>query len=157
MAHADPPAPRDLGMDDAAPVARPNAVYLEALGKGGLWGVGYERALSKRFGVGAVVSYAVLDGSQQMYAAVPYLTLRLLGEGHHRWFADAGPELVYLRTPSPVMEWSGASSTGIGGQLSSGYEYRDHFLFRIYGEVVGGAQHNHHVEPWLGMSVGWTF
>jgi hypothetical protein len=159
-AHADPMPPRaetPETMARAGDLQRPNEIYLEAFGKGGVWGLGFERALSARFRIGGVVSYTVLDGAQRLFTFAPYVSMRLLGRGHHRWFADVGPELAYLQTPSPVMEWSGTSSTGLGGEVSSGYEYRDHFLFRIYGEIVGGMQANHHLEPWLGTSVGWTF
>jgi hypothetical protein len=165
-AAADPdPAPADQPRDtgaDTAPAkpdaeARPHEIYLEALGKGNLWGLGYHYSINRRFGLGIVASYSVLDGSQRLVTIAPYGSVRILGEHHHHWFADVGPEYMYLQTPSPVMEWSGTSSQGIGGEVSSGYEYRDHFLFRIYGEVVGGTQRNHNIEPWLGSSVGWTF
>jgi len=143
-----------VGVARANPEAdRPNAIYAEALGKGGAWGVGYDYQLTHRFALGAVVSFAPLDG-QRLYTFAPYFAAYVLGGGHHHWFADAGPLLEYLQTPSPVPEWKGMSSYGIGGQLSTGYEYRDHFLFRIYGEVIDG--HNG-VKPWAGISIGWTF
>lgn len=137
--------------------ARPNVVYVEALGKGGVWGAGYERTLSSRLGIGLVASYFVLDGSQQLVSVVPYGAVRILGRHHHRWFADAGPEYVYLRTPSPVPEWTGTTASGFGGQLSTGYEYRGRVLVRVYAELVAGTRHGHDFAPWGGASFGWTF
>ncbi len=132
---------------------RPNALYAELLGKGGAWGIGYDHELSGRFAVGAVASFSPLDG-QRLYTLSPYLGMTLVGRGHHHWFVDAGPQVERLVTPSPVPEWKGMTSTDFGAEMSSGYEYRDHFLFRIYGEAIAGARG---VEPWVGISIGWTW
>ena len=132
---------------------RPNAIYAEALGKGGAWGIGYDYQLTHRFAVGAVASFSPLDG-QKLYSFAPYVAAYLLGHGHHHWFVAGGPQLEYLVTPSPVPEWKGMTSTGIGAEISTGYEYRDHFLFRLYGELELGKNG---YAPWAGMSIGWTF
>lgn len=144
------PAPAPARADATA---RPNAVYAELFGKGGAWGLGYERHLTNRIAVGAVVSYAPLDGQRKLVAS-PYVEAALVGTGHHRWFADVGPQVIYLQTPSPVPEWTGTSSTGIGAQVATGYEYRDHVLVRAYGEAVVGKGG---LAPWLGLSIGWTW
>jgi hypothetical protein len=142
----------------AALVTRPppaparHAIYLDALGKGGLWAVGYDYQLGPWLGGGAALSFVVLDG-QRVTSVSPYLAIHPLGRDRHRWFVHAGPQLVHVATPSPVPEWSGDSSTGLGAEVSSGYEYRRGLLVRLYGMVAvgrGGA------APWLGASVGWT-
>ena len=137
---------------DAIADERRHAVYVEVLGKGGAWGAGYDWAISPRLAIGTVASFAPLDG-QRVYSLSPYLSVVPLGRGVHRWFIDVGPQLVHLSTPSPVPEWNGMSSSGIGAQASSGYERRGHVLLRFYGQVVAGRNG---AAPWLGASLGWT-
>jgi hypothetical protein len=132
---------------------RPHALYLEVLGKGGLWGLGYDYTLHPRVAVGATASFYVLD-AEQVFSLSPYLQAYLLGVSrHHRWFVQVGPQLAHLYTPSPVPEWPGTSATGIGGVLCSGYEYRARILVRVYamGTVGKGGY-----APWMGISLGWT-
>lgn len=127
-----------------------HAIYGEVLGKGGLWGAGYDFQLTTRFAVGAVGSYYVLGGDQ--YATLsPYLAAYPLGAGRHRWFVQAGPQLLHRKTPSPVPEWDGMSSTSFAAEVSSGYEYRNELLLRVYGMAAVGDR----FAPWLGASVGW--
>ncbi len=138
-----PPAPR-------AP--RRHALYVELFGKGGLWGLGYDYLVRPRFAIGGTVSYFAIDG-EHVASISPYATLYLLGTPRHRWFVQGGPQLVHLERPSPVPEWSGTSSTGIGAELSSGYELRTRVLFRAFamGTVGKGG-----VAPWIGVSLGVT-
>jgi hypothetical protein len=170
VAHADPraaaPAPRVSALaptaePDAqvarigaatAPAARRVAIYGEALGKGGPWGIGVDVSLGRRLGIGAVGSFVPLDG-QRLLVLSPYLSVYPLGGARHRWFVDAGPQLINLATPSPVPEWKGTSSTGLGGEVSSGYEYRGRVFVRAYGMAVIGK---HGPAPWLGLSMGWS-
>jgi hypothetical protein len=136
----------------AEPPPRRHAVYLEVLGKGGLWGAGYDVHLSRRFACGATLSFYVLD-HERVTSLSPYLAAILAGGARHRWFAHAGPAFVHVATPSPVPEWPGTSRSGLGAELSSGYEYRDRLLVRVFGMATvgrGGA------APWLGASLGWT-
>jgi hypothetical protein len=141
----------------AAPAAAPpashrHAVFVEALGKSGLWGLGYDYQLGRRFAVGGVASFYVLNG-ERVTSISPYAAAYPLGTGHHRLFVQLGPQLVRLSTPSPVPEWNGAASTGVGAELSSGWEYRDHVLVRLFGMATASRRG---VQPWLGASLGWT-
>jgi hypothetical protein len=137
----------------AAPTRRPHAVYAELFGKGGLWGLGYDYRFG-RFGAGAALSVTVLD-SQRVFSLSPYASFALATRGPHEWFVHAGPQLVRVETPSPVPEWDGTSSTGVGAQLSSGWEYRPApWLLRTYMMVTAGKGG---VAPWLGVDLGWSF
>lgn len=139
----------------AAAVAEPagrHAIFVEGLGRGGVWGLGYGLQLNRRYGVGAVASYTPLDG-QRLMSFSPYLTAYPLGGRQHRWFVDAGPQLVHLATPSPVPEWAGTSDTGLGGQLATGYEFRARVLLRAFAMVAVGSEG---IAPWFGADVGWT-
>lgn len=131
----------------------PHAIYVEALGKGGLWGLGYGHELSPRWALGAVASAWTLDG-QRVYSASPFVTLYPLGTARHRVFVDAGPQVVRVSTPSPVPEWMGTSSTGVGGQLSLGYERRGPLLVRVF--AMSAIGHNG-VAPWVGVDMGAAF
>ncbi|MBA3542500.1 MAG: hypothetical protein H0T79_22990 [Deltaproteobacteria bacterium] len=132
--------------------ARRHALYVEAGGKGGLWGLGYDLRLARWVSVGVVASYTVLDG-QRVGSVTPHVALYPIGGAHHRLFVDAGPNVIRMTTPSPVPEWDGTSETGVGLTASTGYEYRNRFLFRAYGMANAGPNG---VTPWFGMSVGWV-
>lgn len=127
-----------------------HTVYAELFGKGGLYGLGYDVRLGERFAVGAVASYYVLGGDRFTTVA-PYVAAYPVGE-RHRWFVQVGPQLVRRVTPSPVPEWDGMSETALSGELSTGYEYRDKIVLRVYGMAAVGAR----FVPWLGGSIGWT-
>lgn len=131
---------------------REHTLYVEVLGKGGLWGAGYDVSLFRWLGVGATVSFSSTDG-ERVYSLSPYLTAYPLMGEHHRWFVHAGPQLFRVSTPSPVPEWSGTVSSGIGGEVSSGYEYRGRVVVRAY---AMGAVGRNGATPWLGASLGWA-
>ncbi|MBL8624319.1 MAG: hypothetical protein JNK64_23635 [Myxococcales bacterium] len=143
----------DAGPPASAPRRARHAIYVEALGRaGGVAGLGYGYQISRRLGVGAVGSINLLDG-QRLYSLSPFVTLYPVGGARHRWFVEAGPHLARLVTPSPVPEWDGTSSNGIGGQLTTGYEYRRHVLTRVFAMVEVGRGG---VAPWFGVDLGWA-
>lgn len=150
---ARPARAGDLAARLSAPVERPHAVYLELLGKGGLWGFGYDYRVNGWLGAGLTGSFSVVDG-QRVLGLSPYLAAYPLGSGRHRGFLHLGPQLFHVSTPSPVPEWTGTSSTGLGAEASAGYEYRDGILVRVYAMAAAGKDG---VAPWLGVSIGWTF
>ncbi|MBS1122671.1 MAG: hypothetical protein H6Q90_4899 [Deltaproteobacteria bacterium] len=127
-----------------------HAVYVDMLGKGGLWGLGYEYEATPRLAFGAVGSYYFAGGDHHLSLS-PYVAAYPLVRGHHRLFVQLGPQVVRRVTPSPVPEWGGMTTTRVGAELSSGYEYRNHVLVRVYGMASVGE----HASPWLGVSLGW--
>ena len=137
----------------SAPPDGAHALYLELLGKGGLLGVGYDYRFWGPLALGATAS-AQIVGGQRVLAISPYLAAYPLAAGHHSLFVQAGPQIMHWSVRSPGPEWSGASSLRLGGELSSGYEYRAQWLLRVYGIVSVGKGG---VAPWLGFNVGWTF
>jgi hypothetical protein len=113
-------------------------VYVEALGKAGAYGIGYEHVMTERLSFGIAASYMSVSG-QQLYTAAPYLHATLLGKARHAMFGEIGGVLAHSRIPSPVEDWDGMTDTGSGGFLSAGYEYRrDYFIARASGAVVAG-------------------
>jgi hypothetical protein len=113
----------------------------------------YSHQVHRRFAVGAVGSFTMLS-DQRMLTFSPSVTAYPFGVLRHRLFVDAGPQLVHLSTPSPVPEWMGTSETGLGGQVSTGYEYRGAMFARLFVMGVAGKSG---VAPWLGMDLGWAF
>jgi hypothetical protein len=132
---------------------RRNTLYAEAFGKGGLWGVGYDHRFARRYSIGAVGSGGVFEGERYV-TFCPYLGLAVARHGRSSWFADFGAQVAHVWTHSPVPEWDGDRSTGVGAIVSTGYEFRGRLLFRLYAHGVvgkGGAL------PWAGTSLGWAF
>lgn len=134
----------------AEPPSR-HLVYVELLGKGGLYGVGYEYAIAPWLGVGGAASYSALR-DQQVYTLSPYLHITALAGRRHALFSEVGAILAHTRVPSPVMGWDGYSDTGSGGFLAVGWEYRRrHVVVRTSGAVVAGEGG---LGPMLGFAIG---
>jgi hypothetical protein len=134
----------------AEPAARANLVYAEALGKGGPYGVGYERAITPRLALGAVASFAVLR-DQQLATLAPYVHVRIAGR-RNVLYGDVGLAIVHSRVPSPVAGWDGDSDTGAGGLAALGYERAgDRVVFRAYAAVMAGEGG---VAPAIGLALG---
>lgn len=150
VAKADP-APTVVAQARPAVSEPRHAVFVELLGKGGLWGAGYEYTFARRFAVGGVASYYVLGGDRYLTFS-PYLAADPVIRGAHRWFFHLGPQVVRRSTPSPVPEWDGMASTAFAGELSTGYEYRNGLLLRVYAMAAVGDR----VTPGVGISLGWS-
>ena len=135
----------------AEPTARPerHALYLEALGKGGYWGLGVEETRG-RYGAGITASATWLHG-ERILSASPYLGVTVLGNRRHAWFAQLGPQLVQHAIESQVPEWDGTSELGVAGQVTSGWELRGAVLVRASLSIIAGPGG---VVPWLGVAGG---
>lgn len=128
-----------------------HALYIEALGKGGLYGVGYDVLLTRRLGLGVVASYYILGGDRFLRAA-PYVAAYPWRGARHGAFVQLGPQWVRRHTPSPGPEWSGSTAITVDAELSAGYEYRHRLVARAY---VMGAM-GERFAPGIGASVGWA-
>lgn len=126
-----------------------HTVYVELLGKGGLWGVGYDFLVHAKIAMGATGSFLAHDDERQLSLS-PYVTLYPVGV-RHRLFLQAGPQLVHVSQMSPVPEWPGQHDTGVGGEVSSGYELRGRVVFRAFAMATIGKQG---ASPWVGLSFG---
>ena len=139
------------GVANAEP-ENPHLIYVEAGGKAGVYGLGYELAITPRLSLGAVASYAVVR-DQHLATGSPYLHATLLGKRRHSLFGEVGLVFVHSRIPSPVMSWDGMSEAGVGGVAAVGWQRATrHLVLRAQGSVMvgeGGA------APWFGIAVGW--
>ena len=135
------------------PPLQRHAVYIELLGKGGLYGIGYDVQLSSGFGLGITGSAYIVD-DQRVLTLSPYLSVHLIAGRRHRWFAHLGPRLSSVALQSNVPQWTPPTKTGAGAQLATGWEYRNRILVRTF--VVGVAGRGG-IAPWAGTSIGVAF
>jgi hypothetical protein len=141
----------DDGITSAADPPSQHLVYAELFGKGGLYGVGYEYAVTPWLGFGGAASYIEMR-DQQLFTVSPYLHVTALAGTRHAMFAEVGGILAHSRVPSPVMNWDGVSDTGSGGFVSLGWEYRRrHLVLRTSGAIVAGEGG---IAPMLGFAIG---
>lgn len=132
------------------PARAEDLLYVEALGKAGAYGLGYEHALTGRLSLGIAASYMRMSG-QQVYTAAPYLHATVVGSRRHALFGELGAVLAHSRIPSPVDDWDGMTDTG-GGFLSAGYEYRrGAIVLRAAAAVVAGEGG---LAPMVGFAIG---
>ena len=126
-------------------------IYGELLGKGGLYGVGYEYAMTSRLSVGGAASFAVIR-DQQVTTVSPYLHATLLQGSRNALFTEVGAILAHTRLPSPVDGWEGMTDTGSGGFLALGWERGSrHLVLRASGGIVAGEGGR---GPMLGFTIG---
>ena len=141
----------DDGVRAAAEPASKHLVYVELLGKGGLYGLGYEYAIAPWLGFGGAASYAEIR-DEQLFTVSPYLHFNVLRGKRHALTSEVGAILAHSRVPSPVMNWDGVSDTGSGGFVSIGWQYqRRHLVLRTSAAVVAGEGG---VAPMLGFAIG---
>lgn len=126
-------------------------VYVEALGKGGAYGVGYEEPITGKLALGVAASFVEIR-DEQIATLAPYVHGILAERGKHALVADVGATIVRTHVPSPVMSWDGATDTGAGGFASLGYERRwSKVVARAALSVVAGEGG---VAPWGGLTIG---
>jgi hypothetical protein len=145
------PSYADEAVRTAAEPASEHLVYVELLGKGGLYGLGYEYAIAPWLGFGGAASYAEIR-DEQVFTISPYLHFNVLQGKRHALFSEVGGILAHSRVPSPVMSWDGVSDSGGGGFLSLGWQYqRRHLVLRTSASVVAGEGG---VAPMVGFAIG---
>jgi hypothetical protein len=141
----------DDGVRATAEPASKHLVYVELLGKGGLYGLGYEYAIAPWLGFGGAASYSEIR-DEQVFTVSPYLHFNVVQGEHHALFGEVGAILAHSRVPSPVMNWDGVSDTGSGGFLSAGWQYqRRHLVLRTSASIVAGEGG---VAPMIGFAIG---
>jgi hypothetical protein len=147
LAAAAPSHAEDV-FDEDAPSR--HMLYVELLGKGGLYGVGYEYAVAEWLGFGGAGSYSLLR-DQHVLTLSPYLHFTIVGE-RHALFSEVGAIFAHTRVASPVMNWDGISDSGGGGYAALGWEHkRRHVVLRTSGAIAFGEGG---LAPMLGFSIG---
>lgn len=147
----DTPSQAESVVETASPEPTRTLLYVEALGKGGVYGVGVERPITRRLAVGGVASFVTLRG-QQITTVSPYLHATLARRGRHALFGELGAVFVHSKIVSPVDSWDGMSDSGGGGIAGLGWE-RDgkRVVLRAQGSVMVGEGG---IAPWAGLAIG---
>lgn len=138
----------------AEPTREPSAhlFYVEALGKGGLYGLGYEHSVTSRLSLGSAGSFALV-ADQQVLTLSPYVHGTLVQGRRNALFTEVGAILAHSHLPSPVEGWDGMSDWGGGGFASLGWQYTNgHLVLRASGSLVGGEGG---IGPMFGFAIGW--
>jgi hypothetical protein len=135
------------------PLRQPHVAYVEILGKNGLYGLGYDFATSERWAFGGAGAFFVA-GDERILSFGPYANFYPIAGRSSAMVLQAGAQFVQVWVPSRVFGWSGTSATGLAGQFSAGYEYRNGFLFRV---LVSGVFGQGGIRPWLGIALGRAF
>jgi hypothetical protein len=128
----------------------PHVLYGELLGKGGLYTVGYDYAFADRFAVGGGFAYYSLDG-ERVLSLSPYVSWYPVAGVSSALLLQTGLQFAHVSVPSEVPGWRGATTTGVGGQFSAGYELRHGFVFRF---LLSGFVGKGGVRPWVGIELG---
>lgn len=153
LAAADPEVATATVEAAAAPPAKPagSLVYVEALGKAGAYGVGYEHGITPRISLGFEGSYTQLR-AQDVTTGVPYVHVTPLRRGGNALFGELGLEISSSAIESTVPRWMGTSTTAIGGVASIGYEHAwRHVVVRGALSLLAGKGG---MAPWAGLAIG---
>ena len=128
-----------------------DVVYVEAFGKAGAYGLGYEHGITPKLSLGLEASYVDLS-DQRITTVVPYVHAEWLHGKRHSLVSDFGLVVVNSRIPSPVPEWNGMSETGAGGAATLGWEWHPaKLVVRTSGGVAAGEGG---IAPFFGLAVG---
>ena len=155
-----------------------NSVFVEGLGPGLMYSVGYERLVTDdfgfRLGVGYVVTHPTVgaEGGSRFstsFTSLPFAVTWLpLSSGVHSLELDAGITAVYASDAGEVFVYrtSEAGVRGVGSlfvgyrfqPLEGGLQLRAGFM-GLAGKGVGLDTNSRKfgVQPWLNLSVGGSF
>lgn len=129
------------------------AIYAELLGKTFLWGVGCDVNITSWLGIGASFSYyRIVDW--QLGLVAPYLSFYPVGNQKHSLLIQAGPEIAFASEGGFWIWDDYKDSSYVYGQVSVGYEYRNHFLVR---PALSFFFNQYGFIPWVGVSLGGAF
>lgn len=141
------------------PQSKPNSLYLEFFGSGGLYSVNYDRLFTENFG--ARIGFMYFDSEWLLFFTdvemflIPTTLNFLIGTGKNKFELGAGPVFVFGSVSffgsDPV------SGSGVGWTGTIGYRYQKNdggFMWRIgftpsffFGEFI----------PSGGISLGFSF
>ena len=116
--------------------SKPNSLYLEFFGSGGLYSVNYDRLFTENFG--ARIGFMYFDSEWLLFFTdvemflIPTTLNFLIGTGKHKFELGAGPVFVFGSVSffgsNPV------SGSGVGWTGTIGYRYQKNdggFMWRI--------------------------
>jgi hypothetical protein len=153
---------------EATRLTNPNALSVEALGRGLTGSVSYDRVVNDDAVAGIGFGRAALnnpDGSDSGQSAniVPIYINYYFSRDRGSVFLTGGADIVFNATALQGLkaQLSGIqlSSSGLLPNLGLGYETRGDsgFLFRVAGYVIFAPSSGANVKPWGGLTLGYAF
>lgn len=136
-------------------VTRPNAVYVELLGKGLFYSVGYDHAIFKWLALGGSFSYFKLGDAPTAFIN-PYALFYPAGGIHNSLMMQLGANFIYFgqNVDQFLPVWEEDGGFEFCGNFGIGYEYRGAFLFRVLGMAYFSEDG---IIPWIGLTFGGAF
>jgi hypothetical protein len=139
--------------------SKPNSLYLEFFGSGGLYSVNYDRLFSENFGVRIGFMYFEADWliffiDAEMFL-IPATLNYLVGTGKHKFELGAGPLFVF--GSARFLGGESVSGSGVGWTGTIGYRYQKNeggFMWRI---GFTPAFFSGEIFPSGGISLGFSF
>jgi hypothetical protein len=140
------------------PQQRPNSIYLELLGSGGVYSINYDRLFTPNIGGRIGFSYLSLDKD----FIIPEVTMYFFPLSFNYFVGNGSSKLEFgvgMTFVTGQFDWFGLKGSGsiVIANFNIGYRYQPvdgGLLFRIgFNPVVTPNG----VKPWGGLSIGLTF
>ncbi|RPI75166.1 MAG: hypothetical protein EHM47_03370 [Ignavibacteriales bacterium] len=143
------------------PQSKPNSIYFEALGNGGLYSVNYDRLFTESFGGRIGFSYlseiSLIFSSINDFLSVPITLNYFLGNGSHKFELGAGVVYASFSGGDFLGFETNSGSSNVAGTATIGYRYQKAdggFLFRA---GFTPLFNNEGFFPFGGISFGFGF
>ena len=141
--------------------SKPNSVYFELIGNGGLYSINYDRLItdnvSGRIGFMYLSKLDLIFLTVDNIVIIPVTLNYLIGNGNNKFEIGAGIDYVNSSGGSLFGYKTNVTVTQIFGTATIGYRYRQKdggFLFRIGFTPIFGANG---FQPLAGLSLGFSF
>lgn len=139
--------------------SKPNSLYIELVGNGGLYSLNYDRLFTENFGVRIGFMYFAADWfaffSDVEMVLIPATLNLLVGRGKHKFELGAGP--VFISGSVGFFGSDPVSGSGVGWTGTIGYRYQQNrggFMWRIgFTPFIAGGE----FFPSGGISLGFSF
>jgi hypothetical protein len=139
--------------------SKPNSIYLELVGSGGLYSVNYDRMFTDN--IGARIGFMYFDSEWLLFFTdvemflIPTTLNFLVGSGKHKFELGAGP--VFIFGSVSFFGSDPVSGSGVGWTGTIGYRYQPNeggFMWRIgFTPFLAGGE----FFPSGGISLGYGF
>ena len=140
---------------------KPNSIYFEALGNGGLYSVNYDRMFTEtiggRIGFSYIPEIDFIFSSINDLMVIPVMLNYFIGSVNHKLELGAGIAYVSFTSGDFLGFESSSGSSGVTGTATIGYRYQPAnggFLFRIGFTPMFNDEW---FQPFDGVSLGFGF
>ena len=139
--------------------SKPNSLYIEIFGSGGLYSLNYDRLFTENIGARIGFMYFAADwlgffSDLEMFL-IPSTLNFFIGTGKHKLELGAGPVIIFGSTG--IFGSDQVSGSGVAWTGRIGYRYQQPnggFMWKIGFTPLFG---NGVFQPWDGISLGFSF